>query len=143
MAPPETAVSLKELNTKKFSKSIKYLLVIPETEELKEAKLQFIEGDIIFLDVMTDELLWKLKFESIGSWRRGRVAKDLRQKIESTWIGIDKANLDQIVMCLNSGEIFRILGDVSSLQEKIERIFQRLGFNFKQEYECMIWEKKK
>jgi len=55
---------------------------------------------------------------------------------------LDKANLDQIILIIDTGEIFRIYGDINSLQEKIHFTLQRYGHNYKQEFECMVLDKK-
>jgi hypothetical protein len=137
MAPPEKIVSIKDLNAKKFSKSTKYLIQ-SENDDLREVKLQFVDGHLLVSDSTTEVMFIKLELESIHSWRRSRIPKETRHKIESGGLSsIDKNNLEQIIIVCPAN-VFRIYGDITALQNKMQKVFLRQRLLYKREYECWI-----
>jgi len=72
--------------------------------------------------------------------RASRISKEKRQQMESTWPSVDKNNLELLVIVCQAST-FRIFGDITALQNKLQKMLLRLGLHYRREFECSLQDK--
>jgi hypothetical protein len=60
--------------------------------------------------------------------------------MESTWPSVDKTNLELLVIVCQAST-YRIFGDISALQNKLQKMLLREGLHYRREFECSLQDK--